>query len=397
MANTIFISYRRDDSAAEAGALCRAIRDEMGEKFVFMDTSTIEPGVKWPSAIENALNKSSIIVVVIGPDWVRSADEWGQRRLDQKTDWVRQEIALALKDKRIVIPILVRGAKVPPRDVLPESLKDLFQRQKIELRRDYWDHDIKMVLAQFHNKSDNNLNDNLELYPSKPPVGPDPISNDKLKTILESDLTQWKKVVSPLPEDPSQVREEIYREYKFQTFQEAIHFMCQVAPGCDIAMHHPRWENLWKTIRVYLTTWDIGHRVSDRDVQLARYFDRSYSEYPGSAYKQLKNIESESFNKLEELNTLLSKLTNETRTLLKEASLDSHGTIIHAKYISGTDIQTNGKNLISSKERREISKWEAALQDLVNKELIVDRNNKGEIFEVSNIGYQLADMIELNL
>lgn len=65
--------------------------------------------------------------------------------------------------------------------------------------------------------------------------------------------------------------------------------MTQVAQGCDIAMHHPRWENIWKTVRVYLTTWDIGHRISDRDIQLARYFDRAYVEFPGSAKARNKN------------------------------------------------------------------------------------------------------------
>ena len=58
--------------------------------------------------------------------------------------------------------------------------------------------------------------------------------------------------------------------------------MQQVAPGCDIALHHPRWENIWKTVRVYLTTGDIGHRISDRDVQLAKYLDRAYRDFPGS-------------------------------------------------------------------------------------------------------------------
>jgi pterin-4a-carbinolamine dehydratase len=79
------------------------------------------------------------------------------------------------------------------------------------------------------------------------------------------------------------VRIEIFREYTFETFQEAVSFMHQVAPGCDVAIHHPRWENIWKTVRVYLTTWGIGHRVSDRDVQLAKYFDRAYREFPGAA------------------------------------------------------------------------------------------------------------------
>lgn len=100
--------------------------------------------------------------------------------------------------------------------------------------------------------------------------------------ILSSDLRGWKKVVSPLPEDQSQVREELYKAFRFKSFQDAIHFMSQVAPGCDIAMHHPRWENIWKTLKVYLSTWDVGHRISDRDIQLARYFDRAYLEFPGA-------------------------------------------------------------------------------------------------------------------
>ena len=57
--------------------------------------------------------------------------------------------------------------------------------------------------------------------------------------------------------------------------------MSQVAKGCDIANHHPRWENLWKTLRVFLTTWNIGHKISDRDIQLAKYFDSAYAEFPG--------------------------------------------------------------------------------------------------------------------
>ncbi|WP_392531464.1 4a-hydroxytetrahydrobiopterin dehydratase [Nostoc sp. C117] len=70
--------------------------------------------------------------------------------------------------------------------------------------------------------------------------------------------------------------------YNFKTFRYAIELMNQVAPGCDIALHHPRWENVWRTVRVYLTTWDIGHQISDRDIQLAKYFDKAFSDFPGA-------------------------------------------------------------------------------------------------------------------
>jgi len=96
-----------------------------------------------------------------------------------------------------------------------------------------------------------------------------------------------------------------------------------------------------------------------------------------------------------ESRTHLPALSPEARVLLKEASQDRGGTIIHARYIGGTAIQTNGRNLIPSNERREVAKWEQALDELKSKDLVVDRGHKGEVFEITNLGYQVADMIAL--
>jgi len=285
MTGPVFITYRRDDSSAEARSLCAALREVVGSHLVFMDTSSIPLGSEWPSSIRDALNQAETVLVVIGRDWIRSADEWGRRRLDLADDWVRQEIAAALPSGRRVIAVLIDGAKMPPQSALPEVLADLPARQHIELRRDYWDHDVKLLLAQFVTATSRGRHGSRErsIYPVDPPPGaPDPISDEKLGTVLASDLKGWEKVVSPLPEDHSQVREELCKTFAFKTFQDAIHFMTQVAPGCDVAMHHPRWENIWKSLKVSLSTWDIGHRISDRDIQLARYFDRAYRDFSGS-------------------------------------------------------------------------------------------------------------------
>jgi len=96
-----------------------------------------------------------------------------------------------------------------------------------------------------------------------------------------------------------------------------------------------------------------------------------------------------------ESRTPLPTLSPEARVLLKEASQDQGGTIIHLVHFGGTDIQTNGKNLIPSNERREIAKWEQALRELTSQDLVVARGHKGEIFEITNLGYQVADMIAL--
>ncbi|MER1941174.1 hypothetical protein ABS755_10760 [Castellaniella sp. FW104-16D08] len=109
----------------------------------------------------------------------------------------------------------------------------------------------------------------------------------------------------------------------------------------------------------------------------------------------LDNISEIDSNPVEESKTKIPRISAEARILLKEASLDAHGRIMYLRYIGGTNIQTNGKNVIPSGERREVAKWEQALNELVASGLVVERGQKGEFFELTNLGYQIAEMIVL--
>jgi hypothetical protein len=88
------------------------------------------------------------VLVVIGPGWLKSFDQWGRRRLDLEGDWVRREIVLALTENKTVIPVLVRGATLPPAEALPEIVRSLLGRQKIDLRVDYWDHAVTLLVSK---------------------------------------------------------------------------------------------------------------------------------------------------------------------------------------------------------------------------------------------------------
>ena len=88
-------------------------------------------------------------------------------------------------------------------------------------------------------------------------------------------------------------------------------------------------------------------------------------------------------------------LSHEAQVLLKEASQDPRGMILHMQFLSGASIQTNGKNLIESQERREVAKWEDALHELVGSQLAKPRGAKGEIFELTGAGYEVADLVEV--
>jgi len=132
----------------------------------------------------------------------------------------------------------------------------------------------------------------------------------------------------------------------------------------------------------------------------------SHSEFKDKFYRhlQLKVNEHQLFQVEEaeefddvvvESRTKIPQISQEARILLKEASQDPGGAILHVRYLDGTAIQTNGKNLLPSMDRREIAKWEDALQQLRMHDLVVDRGSKGEVFEITNLGYQVADMIVL--
>lgn len=93
--------------------------------------------------------------------------------------------------------------------------------------------------------------------------------------------------------------------------------------------------------------------------------------------------------------TSLPALSQEASILLKEASLDPHGHVMFLKYIGGCSITVNGKDMLKSSDRREVAKWESGINELVGNDLIRDCGYKGEVFEITNLGYQVADLIAL--
>jgi hypothetical protein len=86
-------------------------------------------------------------------------------------------------------------------------------------------------------------------------------------------------------------------------------------------------------------------------------------------------------------------LSEEAQRLLKAAAEDPNGTILSMRFIGGQAIETNGVNFASSSDRRTIARWEAALDQLVDNSLIVGRGYKGEVFEMTALGYEVADKL----
>ena len=138
----IYLSYRRMDGAAHAGRLFDHLSRHFGPGSVFMDLQGIARGQEFTLAIQSALNVCEVVLVVIGNTWATCTGQDGQRRLDDPKDWVRLEVAAALRRNVLVVPVLVDGARLPDPASLPEELQPLCGRNACELSDLRWSFDV---------------------------------------------------------------------------------------------------------------------------------------------------------------------------------------------------------------------------------------------------------------
>jgi tetratricopeptide (TPR) repeat protein len=125
----IFISYRRDDAAGEAGRLADHLSRRFGAGAVFLDIETIDPGTDFVSVLQTTLQQTAAVLVVIGARWISLRGASGTRRLDDEHDFVRLEVEKALGRGIPVVPVLVQGAALPSAAELPPSIAALATRQ----------------------------------------------------------------------------------------------------------------------------------------------------------------------------------------------------------------------------------------------------------------------------
>lgn len=158
MNNKIFINYRQDDSPWNSLALYQELLKHFSKDTIFKDFNTITPGADFVESIENALETCDVLLVLIDENWMTIEDKKGNRRIKDPNDFVRLEIAVALKRNIPVIPILFENAKLPLADELPEDLKNLAQRQSIEIGKTRFESDVKRLVEAIRKSLSNGNN-----------------------------------------------------------------------------------------------------------------------------------------------------------------------------------------------------------------------------------------------
>jgi hypothetical protein len=208
MSGQIFISYRRDESRWSARSLCDRLAARFDRNQIFMDIDTIGLGEDFVKTIEETVGACDVLIAVIGAHWLTSTDGQGGRRLDNPEDFVRMEIATALRRNIRVIPVLVDGALMPQSTDLPDDLKPLVRRNALQVGDTHFDDDCRRLVATIEQvlakntaaRREREEKERLEHEPQSP-FAP---SRLPAKPEVDKLSAEAPKVVSPLAPEPAE-------------------------------------------------------------------------------------------------------------------------------------------------------------------------------------------------
>ncbi len=128
---------------------------------------------------------------------------------------------------------------------------------------------------------------------------------------------------------------------------------------------------------------------------LEEFRDKFTRQLPQTVLREIKGLEP--VNEAEILRLAQQRiapaLAPEARQLLIECSKDSSGTVLAIETMDGFSIQTNGKQFVEGGARSE-AKWRAALGELRTLGLLDDRSRQGEVFGITNAGYEAAERLQ---
>jgi hypothetical protein len=146
MTGKIFINYRRGDDPGNTGRLFDRLEGAFSADQLFMDVDSIPPGRDFVRVLEEQVAQCDVLLAVIGKAWLDARDDHGGRRLDGPDDFVRIEIESALKQDKLIIPVLVQDARMPRAEELPEAIRQLARRNAVRLTHERFKSDTQGLI-----------------------------------------------------------------------------------------------------------------------------------------------------------------------------------------------------------------------------------------------------------
>ena len=135
----IFISYRRENGADAA----KHLRDILVAKgySVFFDTDSLQSG-DFNRALLGFIENCTDFIIILSPNALD--------RCVNENDWVRQELACALRNGKYIIPVMHKNFHFP--EELPEEINDIRWKNGITVNIEYFDAMVNKLIKFLHSK-----------------------------------------------------------------------------------------------------------------------------------------------------------------------------------------------------------------------------------------------------
>ena len=131
----IFISYRRSDGFATARLIYDRL-EKAGYRVSF-DMETLRSG-NFNTQLYERIEKCRDVLVIVSKDAL-------QFRENPEHDWLRLEVAHALKHKKNIIPVFLRDVAVPQKEDMPEDIADLVMKNGVTASEEHFDSTIGKI------------------------------------------------------------------------------------------------------------------------------------------------------------------------------------------------------------------------------------------------------------
>jgi formylglycine-generating enzyme required for sulfatase activity len=145
MAGKVFINYRRGLNRKDAQHLFTQLLLHFPRHRLFIDEKGLDAAPDWLHELERQVADSVIMLALIGPGWADARGERGERRLDNREDFVRFEIGEAIRREIPLIPVRIDNAPMPSAAELPQDLWLMTRPQASLLRTESFAADAENV------------------------------------------------------------------------------------------------------------------------------------------------------------------------------------------------------------------------------------------------------------
>ncbi len=130
----VFISYRREGADETARVYYERLTQD-GYRVAF-DLESMRSG-DFPPQLFGIIRSCKDFILVLSPNALE--------RCSREDDWVRRETACAIESGKNIVPVALRGFTFPPKDSLPEDIRQICEKQGVVASAEHFDSTIKKL------------------------------------------------------------------------------------------------------------------------------------------------------------------------------------------------------------------------------------------------------------